>query len=278
MPLIPSHIPMPARAASRRIRAARTLILGLALMVSPLVQAFDHSAWDRLLQRHVRPLDAGVATQVDYQGLARQRAALEGYLHALSAVSEAEFRRWPRDERLAFLINAYNAWTVELVLTAWPDLKSIKDLGSLLRSPWKRAFIPLLGQTRSLDDIEHGLIRARGVYDEPRIHFAVNCAAIGCPALRAEAYTAARLEAQLADATERFLRDRSRNRLANGRLEVSRIFQWYGEDFARHGGVRGFLADQGEALGLNPAEREALREGRLPIAFLDYDWRLNAIP
>jgi hypothetical protein len=243
--------------------------------VQAQAQAFDHRTWDGLLERHVRSIRGGVATQVDYAGMARERAALKGYLDTLAAVKEADFRRWPKNERLAFLINAYNAWTVELVLTAWPQVDSIKDLGSLLASPWKKSFIPLLGRTRSLDDIEHKLIRAKGVFDEPRIHFAVNCASVGCPALRPDAYTAKRLDGQLADATRSFLGDRSRNRLANGRLEVSSIFKWYGDDFERAGGLRAFLAGQGEALGLTNAERQGLRDGSLKIAFLDYDWRLN---
>lgn len=238
-------------------------------------QAFDHRTWDSLLERHVRSIGGGVATQVDYAGMARERAALKDYLDTLAAVKEANFRRWPKNERLAFLINAYNAWTVELVLTAWPRVDSIKDLGSLLASPWKMSFIPLLGRTRSLDDIEHKLIRTKGVFDEPRIHFAVNCASVGCPALRTEAYTAKKLDTQLADATRRFLGDRSRNRLTDGRLEVSSIFKWYGDDFERVGGLRAFLADQGEVLGLTNAERQALRDRSLKIAFLDYDWRLN---
>ena len=258
----------------------RFLLIAICLSWATLAQAqaaaFDHGAWDGLLKHHVRPIRGGVATQVDYAGMARKRALLKGYLDALAAVAEADFRRWPKPERLAFLINAYNAWTVELVLTAWPQLDSIKDLGSLLASPWKKDFIPLLGRTRSLDDIEHGLIRAKGAFEEPRIHFAVNCASIGCPALLPDAYTAARLDAQLADATRRFLTDRSRNRLADGRLEVSSIFKWYGDDFDRVGGLRAFLASQGETLGLTAAERRGLRDGSLEIQFLDYDWRLNA--
>ncbi len=183
----------------------RTLLILFCLLWVNLAQAYDHGAWDTLVKRHVQPIRGGVATQVDYAGMARDHVALKAYLDGLAAVRNEEFSRWPKPERLAFLINAYNAWTVELILTAWPDVKSIKDLGSWFRSPWKKSFIPLLSETRSLDNIEQGLIRAKGVYDEPRIHFAVNCASIGCPALRAEAYTAARLDAQLADATRLFL-------------------------------------------------------------------------
>lgn len=253
----------------------RLFLMALMLGWSAIAQAYDHSSWDALLKRHVHPVRAGVATEVDYVGMARERSALKGYLDGLATVRSEEFSRWPKPERLAFLINAYNAWTVELILTAWPDVDSIKDLGSMFRSPWKKAFIPLLGATRSLDDIEHGLIRAKGAYDEPRIHFAVNCASIGCPALRPEAYSTARLDAQLADATRLFLSDRSRNRLEGGELKLSSIFKWYGGDFEHAGGLNLFLAAQGEALGLTETQRRSLRDGRIEIDFLDYDWRLN---
>lgn len=260
-----------------RKRSGAFLLAMLALVWSTRAGAYDHAAWNGLLERHVQPVRDGVATEVDYAGLARERAALEAYLEGLAAVTPEAFRSWPRAERLAFLINAYNAWTVELVLTAWPDLDSIKDLGGLLRTPWQHAFIPLLGETRSLDDIEHRMIRARGAYDEPRIHFVVNCASVGCPALRGEAYRAADLEAQLADATRRFLADRTRNRIAGGRLEVSRIFKWYGEDFDPLGGAQAFLAAEGDDLGLTEGQRRALRDGSLRIGFLPYDWGLNAV-
>jgi hypothetical protein len=122
------------------------------------------------------------------------------------------------------------------------------------------------------------MIRTKGAYDEPRIHFAVNCASIGCPALRPEAYSGARLAAQLADTTRRFLADRTRNRLTGDRFEVSSLFKWYGKDFDAVGGLRVFLADQGEAFGLTNAQRRSLRDGSLEIVFLDYDWDLNGTP
>jgi len=255
----------------------RLFILAFLLFWSAIAHAYDHGAWDALLKRHVQPIRAGVATEVDYVGMARERAALKGYLDGLAEVRRDEFNRWSKPERLAFLINAYNAWTVELILTAWPEINSIKELGSLFRSPWKKAFIPLLGQTRSLDDIEHCMIRAKGVYDEPRIHFAVNCASIGCPALLTEAFSAARLDAQLADATRLFLADRSRNRWQGNGLAVSSIFKWYGDDFKLVGGLNAFFASQADALGLNAAQRRQLLEGRVDIEFLDYDWKLNKV-
>ena len=241
---------------------------------------FDQSAWDAMLKEHVTVLRNGQATQVDYAGFGAGHDRLRRYLASVSAVTWAEFDRWDKPSQLAFLVNAYNAFTVELILTRYPDVKSIKDLGSLLRSPWKKSFIPLLGETRSLDDIEHGLIRAPGRYDDPRIHFAVNCASIGCPALRPEAFTGERLDAQLEDAAKMFLSDRTRNRLEGKTLRVSSIFKWYRGDFEK--GWRGasslpaFLALYRQALGLDETAAGRLASGGIDIDFLDYDWRLNA--
>lgn len=225
-------------------------------------------------------IDGGQATQLDYAAMAEQREPLNAYLQRLTAVSRAEFDRWPHAEQLAFLINAYNAWTVELILRAWPDIESIKEQGSLFSSPWSKAFIPLLGETRSLDDIEHKLIRGSGRYQEPRVHFAVNCASIGCPALRAEAYQGAQLDAQLEAQTQLFLADRSRNRVRDGELQLSAIFKWYSDDFAASwrgvDSLAQFLVLYADALGLNATQQQQLQAGQLDLDFLDYDWRLNA--
>jgi hypothetical protein len=163
---------------------------------------FDHrhGAWDALLRQHVVLSPGGNASTLRYAALRAGRSALEAYLDTLSAVSAATYAAWSRPQQLAFLINAYNAFTVDLILARYPDLESIKDLGSFLQSPWKKKFFQLLGQARSLDEVEHGMIRAPGAFDDPRIHVAVVCASIGCPMLRNEAYTAERLDAQLDDA------------------------------------------------------------------------------
>jgi hypothetical protein len=264
----------------------------LALMSAPAIawgprpaaaQAFDHShaAWTALLRKHVRVLRGGQESQVRYAGFMADRAALKTYLASLSAVPAAGFAAWPKAERQAFLINAYNAFTVELILTRYPDLQSIKDLGSLFSTPWKPKWIALLGAQVSLDDIEHAMLRKRGDYDDPRVHFGVNCASIGCPALREEAFVAARLDAQLDEQTLRFMSDRTRNRYnaARGRLELSKIFDWFGEDFRLgHRGVASlgaFAARYAEQLADTPADRERIRAGTVPITFIDYDWALN---
>ena len=267
----------------------RTFLLATAALAAPalaapaLAQALDHrhAAWTSLLKKHVVLLDGGKASQLRYAGMAADGVALKAYLAALSAVSASQFDAFSKPQQQAFLINAYNAYTVDLVLTRYPKLNSIKDLGSLLQSPWKQKFVPLLGATTSLDGIEHDMLRVRGRYDDPRVHFAVNCASVGCPMLREEAYVAERLDAQLEEQAQRFVSDRSRNRWnpASGRLEVSKIFDWYGEDFnLGHRGIAslpGFLARYADRLADAPLDRERIAAFKVPVSFLDYDWRLN---
>lgn len=262
-----------------------TLLLALMLAAFQVQAAFDHrhAAWDTLLKKHVVLISNGGASQVDYAGFKNDRATLKAYLDSLSAVPEADYQRWGKPQRLAFLINAYKAFTVELILTRYPDLKSIKELGSLLQSPWKKAFFSLIGQERSLDEVEHGMIRTPGAFDEPRIHAAVNCASVGCPMLRDEAFTADRLDGQLEDSMRRFLSDRSRNRFdaASNTLSVSKIFDWYKGDFEQ--GHQGFssldatFARYADALGDTPQAQAAIRKGGLKIRSLEYDWALNAV-
>lgn len=257
----------------------RTLLLSLMLWLSSPLHAsnFDHehTQWSELLEQHVAWVNQGVASTVDYRGFQQDQAELASYLATLSSVSRQQFDGWSRDRRLAFLLNAYNAFTVQLILDHYP-LESIKDIGGLFSSPWKQAFIPLLGQSLSLDQIEHTLIRAPGVYDEPRIHFAANCASVGCPALRSEAFVASTLDGQLEDSQQRFLKDHSRNRFdpASGRFQVSKIFDWYAEDFAkRWGSLDNYLIQQAPLLS-PPAQRPAANSTPR-IEFLDYDWSLN---
>ncbi|HKB81572.1 MAG TPA: DUF547 domain-containing protein [Burkholderiales bacterium] len=260
----------------------KKFLLTLLILLLPGLAsaAFDHShaQWDALTKKHVVWLPGGHASQADYKGFQADRAQLKNYLDGVSAVSRADYDAWSKSQKLAFLINAYNAFTVELILTGYPEVKSIKDLGSLIRSPWKKKFFVLLGSERSLDDIEQGMIRAPGSFDEARIHMAVNCASIGCPALRDEAYVADRLDVQLENAVARFLSDRSRNRFnpQSGRLEVSRIFDWYGKDFAaRAGSVEGWLAKYADKLADDPQQQQPIREQKARVGFLEYDWTLN---
>lgn len=264
-------------------RLKSLFLVMMLLSHSALALAFDqsHAAWSALLQAHVVLTAHGNASRVRYADMKADQARLNGYLNQLSAVSQPEFQSWSKPQRMAFLINAYNAFTVDLILTKYPRLASIKDLGNFFQSPWKKKFFFLLGRRRSLDDIEHGMLLARGAFDDPRVHFALVCASIGCPMLRPQAYTADRLDAQLDDQMRRFLSDHARNRFddATGRLQVSKIFDWYGKDFEQ--GYLGFdslkttFARYAEQLASSPDGVKRIRAGTYTLEFLDYDWRLN---
>lgn len=263
-------------------RALNYLVLMFMLMIVSLpsfAEPFDHDIWNNLLAKHVSPINQGKSTAVDYAGFQQDQKTLSRYLTSLSSLTRTEFDHLTNDQQLAFLINAYNAWTVELILSKYPDIDSIKDLGSFFSSPWKKEFISLLGEIRSLDDIEHNLIRGSERYRDARIHFAVNCASIGCPALRAEAYTGEKLEAQLEQQTALFLADETRNRFSDNELQVSSIFKWYREDFEKgwsgFNSLEGFFNQYADTLGLSQNQRDQLKSGNLDIEFLDYDWRLN---
>jgi hypothetical protein len=271
------------RAPDLQRRAVLVLLAGAALPAR--AQSFDHTytAWDALLQKHVRLSADGRASRVDYAGFAQDRAALKRVLEAFSAVTPAQYASWSKPQQFAFLANAYNAFTVEKILTRYPDLKSIRDFGSVFGNPWKDRFFTLLGKQQHLDGIEHETMRAPGTFDDPRVHVAVNCASVGCPLLFNRALVAEKLDAQLDELMLRFMSDRSRNRYdpQSKTLQLSRIFDWYGKDFEK--GHKGFasVADVGaryaDVLADAPADRAALRAKSAPIGFLDYDWALNDV-
>ncbi|MGZ5034696.1 MAG: DUF547 domain-containing protein [Usitatibacter sp.] len=261
----------------------RLVLCFAALVASASALAFDHShkAWDELLKKHVRYVENGNASRVAYAGFARDRSQFKSVLDDYQKVTKAEFDGWTKPRQQAFLINAYNAFTVEKILTRYPDLKSIRDFGSVFGNPWKDKFFTLFGQPAYLDLIEHETLRRPGAYDDPRVHVAVVCASVGCPMLRDEAFTADKLDAQLEDAMKRFLSDRTRNRYnpQSRRLEVSKIFDWYGKDFEQgHKGftsVKATMAKYADLLADRPEDRSAVRAQQADVAFLDYDWGLN---
>jgi hypothetical protein len=230
--------------------------------------AVDHTyaAWDALLAKRVR---AGV---VDYTGLrTADRAAFDAVLRTFEGVCKTSHDGFTTDQKLAFWINVYNAYTVELILRNWP-LESIRQIGVLPGAAFRERFIPsnLRGDGLiSLNDIEHEVLRKD--FNEPRIHFAIVCASVSCPALRAEAYRGDRIARQLADAARLFLADETKNRYdaATKTLRLSAIFNWFGEDFDKHaGGVRSFVGAHGPP-GLAGAAADPV------IEHLDYDWSLN---
>lgn len=236
---------------------ALVLFFGSPLAVS--AAGADHSLYSELLEKYVKN---GV---VDYQGFKKEEAKLDQYLIILE---KTETKALPRKEQFAFYINAYNAWTIKLILSGYPGIRSIKDLGSLFKSPWRKKIARIDGDVITLDNIEHDILRPR--FKDPRIHFAVNCASKSCPPLRSEPYQRDVLDLQLTEMTEAFINDPERNRLQGNTLYVSSIFKWYSEDFNHD--IVGFFMEyaRGE---LGETLREHAKE--IKVEYLDYDWSLN---
>lgn len=253
---------------------------------------FDHSYanYDQLLHLVVHVSADKKQTRVDYQQLAIKKNLLNTLLISFSAVTKSQYDAWNQKQKLSFLINTYNAFTLKLIVDNWQeftqgDAESIRDLGSLFTSPWEKKFFTLFGEKHNLDDIEHEMIRTW--FKEPRIHAALVCAAVSCPPLRNEAFIADKLTEQLDNQMQLFLADNSRNEIIvdgqKGKASLSSIFKWYREDFKK--GNEGFhslfdlLAAYSNAMvdgDNNPqAQRSFIQRADYPITFKDYDWRLN---
>jgi hypothetical protein len=228
-----------------------------------------HGPFDTILKEYV---DEGI---VDYAGLKKNEADLDRYLKALDLANPSVL---DRNGRLAFWINAYNAFTLKLILNHYPGIGSIKEISSGKR--WKARVWSVNGEFYSLDDIEHKILRK---LDEPRIHFAIVCASYSCPDLRSEAYLPDRLEEQLEDASHRFLADINKGLHfveeegviwgTNYNLYLSSIFDWFEEDFEKASvSVVDFVL-----LYAPDKAKEFIRIHRdeLNVRHLDYDWRLN---
>ncbi len=231
------------------------LVFWLTLILAPALsevhaQGLDHSAWDKLLKKYVS--EEGF---VDYKGFQKSRSELDDYLSYLGDNEPASADS--RYEQLAFYINLYNAATVQLILDKYP-LKSIKDI----KNPWGRKRIRLGTDSISLNKIEHSILRNM---NEPRIHFAINCASISCPKLLNRAFTAAGMELDLQLVTMDFVNDESRNRLTPEEVYLSAIFKWYRGDFMQKRSLISFL---------QPYTEVRLRE-TTGISYLPYDWSLN---
>ena len=258
-----------------RLRSTNTMRLVIALYLLIGVAHADcmgvdqtHAQWSAILGRWV------VDGRVDYRGLRGESdPALLTYLASLSGACGPDYERWTRAERIAFWINAYNAFTVRLILDHYP-IASIRKIGWLPGAAFREKFIPmegLKGGSISLDDIENGTLRS--ALREPRIHFALVCASRSCPPLRGEAYRGADLDRQLDDQARTFLHDPAKNRVdaAAKTLYLSSIFQWFRGDFESAAGslpsyVARYLDDGTGHL------------SDFDIKFLDYDWSLNDRP
>ena len=237
-------------------------MLALLLAVSAMAQSgVSHKSFDELLQKYVD--DDGL---VNYKGLAAERSRLKAYLKLLEGNEPKE--SWTEDQRLAYWINAYNAYTLELILEHYP-VKSIKDIGAAIKipfvnTPWDIKFINIGDEPKDLNNIEHGIIRKK--FDEPRIHFALVCAAISCPKLQNRAYLPETLDAQLTDAAKDFLSDPSKNEIkSSSKADLSKLFSWYRGDFTKKTSLEEYLNQYSEIK----------LEKRANLDFKDYDWTLN---
>ena len=268
------------------------LALPLFILTSLEIMADEtdlHQLWDQQLEQYVAySPDEGPSAVVNYKKWGQNTGPLQRYLETLENISVKQYKRWPEAKQLAFLINAYNAYTVNLVLSHYSQIDSIKDIGSLWSSPWDIEVGNLLGKSRTLDDIEHGMIRGTidglkregfNGFDEPRIHFAVNCASRSCPPLRQEAYTGHSLDRQLEAQTKQFLGNTRENRYTDGQLEVSKIFDWYRDDFTAGwkgaSSLNDFFLLYADTLNMDAEAESALKNNAVAVTFNDYNWALN---
>ena len=219
----------------------------------------DYSIYAALLEKYVKK------GQVDYLGFKAQEEKLDQYLKLLEKTDSDNLSG---NEQFAFYINAYNVWTIKLILSGYPGVKSIKDLGNIFKSPWKKKICRIDGDVITLDDIEHKILRPR--FKDPRVHFAINCAALSCPPLISEPYRGDTLDRQLDHSVRAFINNPQRNYLEDNTLYISKIFKWFPEDF--NNDVIGFLIKYAkEDL---KKELEAKRS-KIKIKYLNYDWSLN---
>nr|WP_293837481.1 DUF547 domain-containing protein [uncultured Arsenicibacter sp.] len=223
--------------------------------------AVDHSAYDRLLKKYVN--EKGL---VNYKGFKSDEKVFNDYLAMLSKNPPAA--SWSKNEQMAYWINAYNAYTIRLILDHYP-LKSIKDIGSKIKipfvtTPWAAKFFTIGGDKMSLDNIEHGTLRKK--YNDPRIHFALVCASISCPRLRNEAYMADKLDAQMDDQGRDFLNNPSKNKIGKDEAQLSNYFNWYKGDWNKNG--------QSVVKWVNKYSDTKISD-KTAITYLDYNWNLN---
>ncbi|MEO6869486.1 MAG: DUF547 domain-containing protein [Ginsengibacter sp.] len=218
----------------------------------------SHQQWDKLLKKYVN-----TAGMVNYKGFQSDKSELDAYLKTLS--DNAPQKSWSENDQKAFWINAYNAFTVSLILQHYP-VKSIKDIGGKIykiNTAWDIKFITIGGEKYDLNNIEHKMLRRK--FEDPRIHFAIVCASMSCAKLRREAYIGSKLEAQLDDQGKDFLNDKSKNRISAEKAEISKYFTWYGGDFTKNGSLVDFI---------NKYSQTKINSNT-KISYLDYNWSLN---
>lgn len=223
-------------------------VFGFSL--SAFGQTINHSDFTAFLKKQVTNEGA-----VNYKQIKANDAELNAYLNQFVNISPQE--SWTKNETLAYWINAYNAFTIKLIIDNYP-VESIKDI----KNPWDQEFIPINGKLLSLNYIEHDILRNM---NEPRIHFAIVCASASCPQLLNEAYIPGKLDKQLTTATKQFLADSSKNRIQKENLELSKIFKWFSKDFKENGNLIDFLNLYSEVKIATNAKTK----------YMAYHWELN---
>lgn len=212
-----------------------------------------HMLWDELLQKHVS--EDG---RVDYKSFKNEHDKLLGHISVMGRLqADQRFKTFSSDFKLAYWINLYNALTVDLILRNYP-VKSIKDI----ERPWKQRLWKQFNIDFNLDEIEHQIIRKM---NEPRIHFALVCAAQSCPKLYNKAFTEDNLDSTLTTLTKTFLADPSKNNISEKRIKLSKIFKWFTKDFKTNGTLIDFL---------NKYTEVSISE-HAKTSYLDYNWNLN---
>lgn len=214
-----------------------------------------HDLWNNVLSKVVS--DKG---NVDYEELVKKSSEFNQYLELLR-LNHPE-SNWNKNERLAYWINAYNAFTIELIINNFP-VKSIMNIKDGEMSAWDIKFIKIEGRTYSLNDIEHNILRKK--FNEPRIHFGVNCASYSCPRLLNKAFTSDNIDSQLNILTKEFVNDTKHNIITNQKIEVSQIFNWFKEDFTKTGTLIEYLNKYSKVKISPDAE----------VKFIEYNWSLN---
>ncbi len=237
-------------------------MIGCGIKLSGKGEPPSHEKWSAMLKKHVR-----VDGLVDYQGFIGDKAELQAYLDIIS--KEAPAKNWSENDKMAYWLNAYNAFTVKLIIDNYP-VKSIKDLGPAIQiifvnTPWDKKFFKIGSRKMTLNGIEHRILRNQ--FTEPRIHFALNCASMSCPKLRGEAYEGALLDKQLTEQAKAFLSDTSRNVVDVNNPKLSSIFNWYGGDMKKWSKLS--LIQY-----INKYSPVQINESA-NIDYLKYDWNLN---
>ena len=236
--------------------------------------AFSYQDYEDVLKTYVS--DRGL---VDYSGLQANRQQLDRFNQSLGEVTPDTYASWNEDRQIAFLINAYNAFTLQSIIDRQPLPESIKDISGV----WNRRKFALAGEEKTLDNIEHDILRKN--FNEPRIHVALVCAAISCPPLRNEPYLAERLDAQLNDQTAKFANSPYGFELdgKDNKVYLSSIFKWYGQDFEKTYGIEDKFEgnDKQRAVlnyfnpALDSASQTFLAKEDYKVKYLDYNWSLN---